>query len=838
MARRERPASGGWRQLLRQMRLSLCAFAVLAALAAAGILMLRSAMLRNARDTGTALAASCAAEARGRLAVFETLLTFGTASLDQRLAEEQDRAATEAWLALYFQRVHTVLGSGVVDPYAVLDGEIVAANPWEGDADYDYAAAPWYRQAVAAGGEVIFTQVYTDAISGRPVVTAAQLCRGSGAIMAFDLLPENLRIEAAVLEEGDSLFLCDGAGTLLYRQTDLDVPQETLQAYVTGLVERIAGGTLDDDPSVHDLDGQRRGVYYARMDNGWYAILTVPYRRILGGLQGAVWLLLAMFAVSFAAVAALNRRELRLSAGIRRANETVRVLGNTYYALYRVDYTRETYEMIKGSEYVRSRIPPSGPYDALLRTAGEVIEEEAFRDFTESFSCENIRQLVRRRVRDFGGEFLRRFGGTYRWVSVRVLYDASLAPGEVVLCFREVEREKQGQLQERRLLEESLRLARQNEASRQAFFRNMSHDMRTPINAILSAGQLARQHLADPARTAGYLEKIEASGRYLLGLINDILEMARMEHGQVSLDQRAFDLGACMEACLGTFRVEAETQGKTLREDVRTDGAQVVGDAFRLQQILNNLLSNAFKFTPAGGTITVSVARPDGDTRANWQFRVADTGIGMSASFLERIFEPYAREMRFTDRQAGGTGLGMSITRSLVALMGGEIRVESAPGAGSTFTVTVPLPPAMPAEEALPEPAAPFTLDGLCLLLAEDNEINLELTAELLTARGVTVTRARDGAEAVARFRESEPFTLDAILMDLQMPELDGCEAARRIRAMARPDAASVPIVAVTANAFAEDVAATAAAGMNAHISKPVDLDGLARLLEGLLPPR
>ena len=512
MARRERPASGGWRQLLRQMRLSLCAFAVLAALAAAGILMLRSAMLRNARDTGTALAASCAAEARGRLAVFETLLTFGTASLDQRLAEEQDRAATEAWLALYFQRVHTVLGSGVVDPYAVLDGEIVAANPWEGDADYDYAAAPWYRQAVAAGGEVIFTQVYTDAISGRPVVTAAQLCRGSGAIMAFDLLPENLRIEAAVLEEGDSLFLCDGAGTLLYRQTDLDVPQETLQAYVTGLVERIAGGTLDDDPSVHDLDGQRRGVYYARMDNGWYAILTVPYRRILGGLQGAVWLLLAMFAVSFAAVAALNRRELRLSAGIRRANETVRVLGNTYYALYRVDYTRETYEMIKGSEYVRSRIPPSGPYDALLRTAGEVIEEEAFRDFTESFSCENIRQLVRRRVRDFGGEFLRRFGGTYRWVSVRVLYDASLAPGEVVLCFREVEREKQGQLQERRLLEESLRLARQNEASRQAFFRNMSHDMRTPINAILSAGQLARQHLADPARTAGYLEKIEASG--------------------------------------------------------------------------------------------------------------------------------------------------------------------------------------------------------------------------------------------------------------------------------------------------------------------------------------
>lgn len=263
---------------------------------------------------------------------------------------------------------------------------------------------------------------------------------------------------------------------------------------------------------------------------------------------------------------------------------------------------------------------------------------------------------------------------------MRVLFDETLSPQEVVLSFREVDREKQRQLQELRLLEDSLQLARQNEESKQAFFRNMSHDMRTPLNAILGSSELAREHLDEPQRAAGYLERIDSSGRYLLGLINDILEMARMEHGQVQLAQREFDLRECVEDCLGAFRVQAEREGKALAVDMDPGRSPVVGDAFRIQQILSNLLSNAFKFTPSGGRISLSIRRLVGGEHPQYEFVVSDTGIGMSKEFLGRIFEPYAREMRFGDRSAAGTGLGMTITRNLVSQMGGEIKVESEPG--------------------------------------------------------------------------------------------------------------------------------------------------------------
>ena len=347
--------------------------------------------------------------------------------------------------------------------------------------------------------------------------------------------------------------------------------------------------------------------------------------------------------------------------------------------------------------------------------------------------------------------------------------------------------------------------------------------MRTPLNAIIGLSQLAGQHTHEPEEISRYLCRINAASRQLLELINDILDMSRMEQGMVTLNNTPIDLKACVEECLETFRYQADQQGKQLTWDFSLENTHLLADPYRLQQ-----------FTNRDGRISLHVSQLDSGEYAKYKFVIADNGIGMTAEFLPHLFDPYYREMRFTDRQAVGTGLGMSIVKSLVTQMNGEIRVESRPDEGTTFTVILPFPvieTADPAEDA-PTAEASFSLKGLRILLAEDNEVNMEISTELLTMHGVEVTQAWNGREALDLFAQSAPFTFDAVLLDMQMPQMDGCEAARRIRALSRPDARSVPIIAVTANAFAEDIAATAAAGMNAHISKPIDFNGLCQTLE------
>ena len=360
--------------------------------------------------------------------------------------------------------------------------------------------------------------------------------------------------------------------------------------------------------------------------------------------------------------------------------------------------------------------------------------------------------------------------------------------------------------------------------------------MRTPLNAIIGLSDLAAGHVEDPEKVREYLKKINFSSRQLLGLINDILDMSRMEQGKLVLNSKDFDLKQCMEECVGSFRFQAEAARKTLTLQMDVRDAQVMGDPFRIGQVMNNLLSNAVKFTREGDSIRVTVTQMEAAPGQLCKYRlvIADTGIGMSKEYLPHLFEPYSREMRFGERQAVGTGLGMPITQSIVTQMNGEIHVESAPGEGTTFTIILPFAIAhkqAQAAETADGGEEAFSLEGKRILLAEDNEVNMEITTELLQMNGVAVTQAWNGAEAVERFREAEAFAFDAILMDMQMPVMDGCEAARRIRALRRPDARKVPIVAVTANAFAEDIAATSAAGMDAHVSKPIDFAHLVKVL-------
>jgi CheY-like chemotaxis protein len=399
-----------------------------------------------------------------------------------------------------------------------------------------------------------------------------------------------------------------------------------------------------------------------------------------------------------------------------------------------------------------------------------------------------------------------------------------------------VEKEKEEQQQQVRLLKGALSAAEQSERSQKQFFSVMSHDMRTPLNIIIGMTNLALQPDCEINKIRDYLNKIGGASQQLLALINDLLEISRLEQGNVSMEIKSFDLQDSMETWASPFLAQASADGKAFSLSIDIKDRNIKGDPARLGQIINNLVSNAMKFTRSGDSITVTLRQMDEGRRNNYLFTVADTGAGMSEDFLPKLFEPYEREVRFGAKTVMGTGLGMPIVKNLVSRMGGQITVNSALGKGTTFSVTLPFDVGeapQPAAETLP--TAQVQLANRQILLAEDNFLNMEITTELLQIRGAKVTPAENGREALEAFQNAPQFFFDAILMDMQMPEMDGCQAAEAIRALDRPDAGSTPIIALTANAFAEDISRTAQAGMNAHLAKPIHIEQLCAVLTKLM---
>ena len=834
------------KKALYGLQRKILSLVVFAAIAAVSLVVIRGILLDNAQRMGNEMAHSYSAEGERNLTAYETLMQVTTEYIDNQLGTSSD---PEGRIQMYLQMVSHTLGDNVIDPYVVIDGKIIAANPWEGDEEYDIYQTEWYQKAMEADGEIIYTDGYKDAITGKTIVTIAKKSK-EGTVAAFDINPSQFRRNVEDydnLPEGSAYFLCDSSGQLLYEETESEVSRDALQQYMDILIGKIEDGDFPrTNAYVHNPAGEKRAAYYDVAGNGWISIITMPYNSLLQGVQTlSIWFL-GILVIFLVALVILTLRENKMTMNYRRTNETVRVLGNSYYAIYRVDFASSTYEMIKGSDYVRERIPVNGDYELLLKTASEVMRADVFQDFRLSFSIDNIRKLVARRTRDYGGDFLRKFGDEYRWVNVRVLFDESLNPEEAVLCFREVDEEKKAQLKQIQLLRESLQTAKESEESKNSFFSNMSHDMRTPLNAIIGLSELAQKHIGDPEKVREYMRKINYSSQQLLGLINDILEMSRMGSGKLSMTIQHFDLRKCIQDCVDIFQSQAEEQDKKLSVDIEMHTTEVYGDSFRLTQVLNNLLSNAVKFTKPGDRITLTVREIEQSEYTKYQIVVEDTGAGMSEEFLDKIFIPYERETRFGARNIAGTGLGMPITKNIISQMNGEISVESELDRGSRFTVTLPFKGIRNKEDRenqrkespeagkKPEQQEEEFLKGKKILLAEDNEINMEIACELLSMYGAEIVKAWNGREAVDAFHDSKENEFSVILMDMQMPEMDGCEAARLIRKMKRKDAKTIPIIAVTANAFAEDLAATSAAGMNAHVSKPIDFKVLCRTLREL----
>ena len=372
--------------------------------------------------------------------------------------------------------------------------------------------------------------------------------------------------------------------------------------------------------------------------------------------------------------------------------------------------------------------------------------------------------------------------------------------------------------------------------ARNDFLSRMSHDIRTPLNGILGMTRLA-QGEPDPTVVRGYLSKIADSGHYLLGLVNDILDMAAIEGQKVKLYTEPYKLEEFCSYLDAVIQPLCDYRNITFVKDFGAwDKRILCVDKLRFNQVFTNLLSNAVKCTPRGGRVELKLESYE--QRGNFMdvtLAVIDNGIGMSEAFLQRLFTPFEHERNALTNNEQSTGLGLSIVHNLVTLAGGTIQVQSKLGAGTTFRVQLPhLPVLVEDAKAAPLVRTKHDLTGLRVLLCEDNEINAQIVQVNLEQQHVDVLWAKDGAEAVRIFEQEPVESLDAILMDIRMPHVDGLEATRRIRALTRTDAAKIPIIALTADAFSEDVESVLAAGMNEHLAKPVDMAYLFQVLARL----
>lgn len=524
----------------------------------------------------------------------------------------------------------------------------------------------------------------------------------------------------------------------------------------------------------------------------------------------------------------------------------IKGLSAFYHSVFYVDLVEETFQTFVIREDVAERLNHSDEYGALFGIYYEhLIHEEDKERFKQEMCLTAIKKRVQEGETIYDLEYRRDYSGYYGWMRIHIILAESRngAPIKIILASHNVEKEKEQEAQSQQALFAAYEAARNANEAKSHFMAQMSYDIRTPMNAIIGMTAIAMGQADNEERVKDCLQKISLSSSHLLHLINEVLDMSKIERGQITLTEAPFSLKGMFHEIGSIVYSESMEKGQALRfltDDIIHDN--LLGDAGKIRQVLINLINNAIKYTPCGGTITVtSKEMTSGIPGVGcFVFTVEDNGIGISEEFLDHIFVPFAREENCHVRKVQGTGLGMSISHGIVTAMQGSIRVESKQGAGSRFIVTLTI---RTLEEEGGEAAVlralsgntgrklETCLQGLRLLLVEDNELNMEIAETLLRDAGFIVDRAENGYEALKLFNDSEPGTYDAILMDLQMPVMDGYTAASEIRSSSHPEAKTVPIIALTANAFAEDISKVMAAGMNDHVTKPIDFDLLLAAL-------
>lgn len=513
-----------------------------------------------------------------------------------------------------------------------------------------------------------------------------------------------------------------------------------------------------------------------------------------------------------------------LGKQVEEAHRAISALGTAYYHISRLDLKTKKIELVKRSRKMELGISKkSADWDSQFEVIKDVIAEPFVQKYIDFFDTQTMAARLRNKE-SMSFEFKKKDGKWFLAMIVPQNYDKDGNITSVLLANRDVTDEK---------LREAKLNAEVASKAKSAFLFNMSHDIRTPMNAIIGYADLASRHLEDTEKLGRYIDNIQVCGEKLLSLLSNVLDLARIENNKVEMQYAVSDVREDFTNCVTMFQQQAESKNQTLCMTEQILYPYVYVDEPHLSEVCINIISNAVKYTNAGGTISCKVAqRPcEKEDWCDMIISITDNGIGMAEEFQKHIFEAFERERTSTITHIEGSGIGMGIVKKLVDLMGGTIEVESKLGEGSTFTVTIPCKKASK-EEALEKknqnPRSKKSLKGVRVLLVEDNEINAEIATELLKEEGCIVEVATDGVACISMIEKADADYYKMILMDIQMPVMNGFDTTLTIRKMKDDKKAMIPIIAMTANAFAEDRQKALSVGMNDHVAKPVDMNILA----------
>ena len=509
-------------------------------------------------------------------------------------------------------------------------------------------------------------------------------------------------------------------------------------------------------------------------------------------------------------------------------HEVISAVSRVYFSIYSIDLVQNFYEEISNRGH--SVHLPTGQGGDAQKKMDEICRTLVVKEYQSEVMRFFDLSTVADRMRESDVIGIEYFAMDGNWHQARFLEkkrDESGKVTNILYVTRIVSRQKQQELEQERL-RIAYQVAESANEAKTTFLLNMSHDIRTPMNAILGYSKLMSSHLTDP-ELIHYQDMIEQSGNLLLSIINNVLDMARIESGKMELDENYNKTGDIVSGVCSVFEMEAKRKNLTIEHTVKVKHPHIICDSTKMQEILTNIISNAVKYTPPGGKVTIDTQELPCDREGYINIRtiVADTGIGMSKEFLPHLFDSFVRERNTTAAKVAGSGLGMAIVKSLVDLMDGTIEAESELGKGTKFTVTIPHKIAAAEyyeKRSLLEAMEGINFSGKRILLAEDNDLNAEIAIAILKEMGFSVDRAEDGILCVDKLEKEPAGTYDLVLMDIQMPNMDGYKATQVIRHLQDKKKAQLPIVAMTANAFEEDRKKAFDMGMDGHIAKPIDI--------------